>query len=74
MDKGYKDHIDEGLEFIAIVRRLAELDGTSVEEIDKFIKTHGAKHTEKASKMDKGQILMLLMAKAVMETIGLGRK
>ena len=74
MDKGYKDHIDEGLEFIAIVRRLAELHGTSVEEIDEFIKTHGAKHTEKASKMDKGQILMLLMAKAVLETTGIGRK
>ena len=74
MDKRYKDYIDEGLEFIAIVRRLAELHGTSVEKIDEFIKTHGAKHTEKASKMGKEQILMLLMAKAVMETIDLGRK
>ena len=74
MNKVYKDHIDEGLEIIAIVRRLAELDGTSVEEIDEFIKTHRAKHIEKASKMGEGQILMLLMAKSVMETIGLGRK
>ena len=74
MDKVYKDHIDEGLEIIAIVRRLAELDGTSVEEIDEFIKTHGAKHIEKASKMGEGQILMLLMAKSVMEKIDLGRK
>ena len=74
MNKVYKDHIDEGLEIIAIVRRLAELDGTSVEEIDEFIKTHGAKHKEKVSKMGEGQILMLLMAKSVMKTIDLGRK
>ena len=74
MKKGYKDRMDEGIEFIAIVRRLAELDGTSVEEIDEFIKTHRAKHIEKASKMSKEQILMLLMAQFVMETISLGRK